>query len=91
MAYNSDNLSALIYANGFTRWHYKTPDDLDQVLDPSYFNGAAGMLRVGDRIDVNCEGQLLEFGDIVVAYNSNGVVETVEIGSACVRPIKAAA
>ena len=91
MAYDPNNLSALTYANGFTLWHYKTPDILDQVLDAGYFNGAAGMLRPGDFLYVNCTGQLPEHGVIVVARNSNGVVEALEIGSACGRPAKAAA
>ena len=91
MAYNPNNLSALTYANGFTRWHYKTPDILDQVLDAGYFNGAAGMLREGDRIDVNCECQVPEFADIAVSHNSGGLVEIAELASACGRLAKAAA
>ena len=42
MAYNSSNLSALTYANGFTLWHYKTNDTAAVVDTAGYFNNAAG-------------------------------------------------
>ena len=41
MAYDSNNLSALTYANGFTLWHYKTPDAAAVVDSTGYFNEAA--------------------------------------------------
>jgi len=44
MAYDPNNLSALTYANGFTLWHYKTPDSTTTVDTSGYFNEAAGML-----------------------------------------------
>ena len=53
MAYDASNLSALSYANGFTLWHYKTPDTSAVVDSTGYFNGAAAMLRVGDFIFAN--------------------------------------
>jgi hypothetical protein len=53
MAYDPTNLSALSYANGFTLWHYKTTDAAGDVDTTGYFNGAAGMMRVGDFILAN--------------------------------------
>ena len=41
MAYAPKNLSALAYANGFTLWHYKTPDQPAEVDTSGYFNDAA--------------------------------------------------
>ena len=53
MAYDSNNLSALTYANGFTLWHYKTPDLAADVDTTGYFDEAASMLRTGDFIMAN--------------------------------------
>lgn len=53
MAYDPNNLSALVYANGFTCWHYKTTDSLQDVDLQDYFNLAHFMLRTGDFIFVN--------------------------------------
>lgn len=50
MAYKFRDLSVLAYANGFTLWHYTTPDIID---DPGYFDPAADMLRRGDIIIAN--------------------------------------
>ena len=55
MAYDASNLSALTYANGFTLWHYKTPDTAAVVDTTGYFNEAASMLRVGDFIFANAD------------------------------------
>lgn len=52
MAYNSANLSALGYSNGFTLWHYRTTD-VDDAEDHGYFNPANRMLRVGDMIHLH--------------------------------------
>ena len=63
MAYQSKNLSALGYANGFTLWHYRTADgaeDLTAEPQPGaatpYFAGADELLREGDQIVVNLHG-----------------------------------
>ena len=76
MAYDSNNLSALTYANGFTLWHYKTPDAAAAVDTSGYFNEAAGMLRVGDFILTNADTKGVV---LVVSANAGGVVETVDI------------
>ena len=55
MAYLSKNLSVLAYANGFTLWHYTTPDTAAAVDTAGYFNSASEMLRVGDMILANVE------------------------------------
>ena len=50
MAFSIKDLGVLAYAHGFTFWYYRTADDTDQVMDANYFNDAADMVRVGDRI-----------------------------------------
>lgn len=53
MAYQNKNLSALGYANGFTLWHYRTPDSRGEITAPGYFSAAYRMVRVGDFILIN--------------------------------------
>jgi hypothetical protein len=80
MAYDASNLSALTYANGFTLWHYKTPDSAAAVDTTGYFNEAASMLRVGDFIFANADiDATVESGVFVVASNSGGVVDVSDI------------
>jgi outer membrane protein assembly factor BamB len=76
MAYDSNNLSALTYANGFTLWHYKTPDPAATVDTSGYFNEAAGMLRIGDFIFANTG---TTGGVVVVNSNAGGVVDVADI------------
>jgi hypothetical protein len=80
MAYDASNLSALTYANGFTLWHYKTPDAADAVDNIGYFNEAASMLRVGDFIFANANVEAtMQSGVFIVATNSGGVVDVANI------------
>jgi hypothetical protein len=79
MAYDSHNLSALTYANGFTLWHYKTNDTAAVVDTSGYFNDAAGMLRVGDFIFGNFDlDGTPSHGVMVVRSNAAGVVDTAD-------------
>jgi hypothetical protein len=76
MAYLSQNLSALSYANGFTLWHYRTSDIAANLDDAGYFNGAAKMLRAGDFILVNAGiGGTPSNGLVVVVSNTGTVVD----------------
>jgi outer membrane protein assembly factor BamB len=80
MAYDASNLSALTYANGFTLWHYKTPDPAIDVDTSGYFNEAASMLRVGDFIFANANVDAsIESGVFIVASNTGGVVDVSNI------------
>ncbi len=80
MAYDPRNLSALTYANGFTLWHYKTPDPAIDVDDAGYFNTAAGMLRVGDFIFANANiDATIESGVFIVSSNAGGIVDVADI------------
>ena len=80
MAYDASNLSALTYANGFTLWHYKTPDAAAAIDTSGYFNAAASMLRVGDFIFANTNvDATMESGVFIVASNSGGMVDVADI------------
>jgi hypothetical protein len=80
MAYDASNLSALTYANGFTLWHYKTPDAGDLVDNTGYFNEAASMLRAGDFVFANTSiGGTVASGVFIVASNSGGVVDVTNL------------
>lgn len=80
MAYDASNLSALTYANGFTLWHYKTPDAASVVDDIGYFNEAASMLRAGDFVFANTSiGGTVQSGVFIVASNSGGVVDVTNL------------
>jgi outer membrane protein assembly factor BamB len=79
MAYDPRNLSALTYANGFTLWHYKTPDPASAVDDTGYFNTAAGMLRVGDFIFANANiDATVQSGVFIVSSNAGGIVDLAD-------------
>ena len=80
MSYLSQDLSVLAYANGFTLWHYTTPDAHTAVLETGYFNAAAHMLRVGDMILANTGvGSAPVSGVFMVSANAKGVVGTAPI------------
>lgn len=76
MAYQPHNLSVLSYANGFTLWHYRTSDSVNDVDTVGYFNMASAMLRVGDFLLVNGGvGTVATHGLMVVLSNAGGVVD----------------
>ncbi len=80
MAYLSKNLSVLAYANGFTLWHYTTPDTAAAVDTAGYFNSASEMLRVGDMILANVETEgTMKAGIFLVNANSAGAVDVADI------------
>lgn len=80
MAYNPRNLSVLAYANGFTLWHYASPDTAAAVDDPGYFNAAADMLRVGDMILANvATSSTPGAGIFLVTANATGSVDVANL------------
>ena len=80
MAYQAKNLSVIGYANGFTLWHYTTPDAAATVDTAGYFNAAADMLRVGDFIFANCAtGGSPAHGIFVIASNAGSVVDLADL------------
>ena len=89
MAYVAKNLSVLAYSNGFTLWHYSTPDTANTVDTTGYFNPAADMIRVGDIVLANTEtGGAAKAGLLLVSSNAGGVVDAndlTQIGAADTR------
>lgn len=82
MAYNAKNLSALTYANGFTLWHYKSPDAAADIDTSGYFNGAVAMLRPGDFILTNASTNgTVESGVLVVKTNTGTVVDVANLST----------
>ena len=82
MAYDSNNLSALTYANGFTLWHYKTADLAADVDTTGYFDEAASMLRTGDFIMANTAiNSTIASGVFIVKSNSGASVDVSNISS----------
>ena len=49
------NLSVLSYAQGFTSWHYRAPEEnLEEILKTNFFLDAIDMLHHGDLITISC-------------------------------------
>ena len=80
MAYQSKNLSALGYANGFTLWHYRTTDLAAEVDNAGYFNPASRMVRIGDFILLNAGVESTPtHGVVVVVGNSGSAVDVTNV------------
>ncbi|WP_114393169.1 hypothetical protein [Oleisolibacter albus] len=81
MAFAKRDLSVLAYANGFTLWHYTTPDPHTGVRVSGYFNAAESMLRVGDMILANTgtAGASPAAGILLVNANAAGVVDVADL------------
>ncbi len=82
MTCQNKDISVIAYANGFTMWHYTTPDTPEEVDSSGYFNEAAHMLRVGDLIvaNVDTDGTLMT-GLFAVTGNSNLVVDVADMSN----------
>ncbi len=80
MAYAKENLSVLAYANGFTLWHYTTPDAAGDVDTAGYFDDAAGMVHAGDMVLANTEtGGTAKAGLFLVGSVSGGSVDVSDM------------
>ena len=54
MAFQHRDWSVIAYANGFTLWHYKSDDTMEQISAGNYFpRGAIQLCATGDIIIVN--------------------------------------
>ena len=80
MAFQSKDLSVLAYANGFTLWHYTTPDLAIDVDTQGYFNDATDMVRVGDMVMANVDSDGTPVSGIyLINANSTGVVDAADM------------
>lgn len=57
MAFKNKNLSVIVFANGFTLWHYVSADDSlkDIVNDVQYFSVTRVLMNTGDIIMINAK------------------------------------
>jgi hypothetical protein len=80
MAFTAKTLSVLGYANGFTLWHYTTPDAAAAVDSSGYMNAASDLLRIGDFIFANtATGGTPAHGLFVVRANAAGTVDLANL------------
>ena len=80
MAFQPSELSALADGNGFTLWHYRTPDLAADIDNSGYFNAASDMLRVGDFVFVNAGlGTTPTHGVMIVVANVDGGVDLANL------------
>lgn len=83
MAFVADRLASILYANGFTLWHYKTADLKANVQAAGYFDEVAGTLRVDDWI-------IVAAGDDTVIFSVAGIVDGAVTLSSFGRTLPAA-
>lgn len=82
MAFQSNDLSVLAYANGFTLWHYTSPDAATDVDTAGYFNEATDMVRVGDMIIANTDTDGTPAnGMFVITSNSGSSVNISDLSA----------
>ena len=83
MSFRAQDLSVLAYTNGFTLWHYRTNDGIDDIFkfDGNYFGPANEMLREGDQIMANLVDvrARVTCSTLWVTGNADGIV-TVRMG-----------
>lgn len=80
MAFVPKDLSVLAYANGFTLWHYITPDIANTVAASGYFNDSAHMIRVGDMVMANVDTDGSPRGGVfLIVQNTDGVVDAANL------------
>ena len=53
MSFVARNLSVLAYAQGFTLWHYKAEEGVEDACKPDYFRDAGDLLAQGDMMLVS--------------------------------------
>lgn len=57
MAFRTDDISVIAYANGFTLWHYTSEDVMEEVLKPNYFKKFHNTIKRGDIIIINAKDE----------------------------------
>jgi hypothetical protein len=58
MAFQQKNLTVIGYANGWTLWHYKTPDSIEEIeKDASYFGNLWALAGMGDVMYITSQGR----------------------------------
>ncbi len=71
------NLSVLAYAQGFTLWHYRAEEGVDDACAPDYFNEAGDLLAAGDMMLVSAR----DGGRVLFAHPLQGHIRMQSLGS----------
>ena len=53
MAFATENLNVIAYANGFTLWHYVANETLATITASGYFNAVKTLMNTADVIIIN--------------------------------------
>lgn len=62
MAFQNKNLSVIAYANGFTLWHYKTQDGVEDLQGEYFPKNIVDLMAVGDMLIINAsDGNYIRF------------------------------
>ena len=75
----SENLSVLAYANGFTLWHYKDTATLATITASTYFTPVSKILNQGDMVMVNAGTDVSESAVLVVSASSESSVTFITL------------
>lgn len=78
MSFDANDLSVLAYANGFTLWHYRSGDAVEEVRRTGYFARAGDLLRAGDVIIASASDGA-DGGLLRVSGGKGGAVEVAEL------------
>ncbi len=70
------NLSVLAYAQGFTLWHYKAEEGVEEASAPEYFDEASDLLAAGDMMLVSA----VDGGRVLFAHPVWGRVRMQRLG-----------
>ncbi len=83
MAFQSNDLSVLAYANGFTLWHYTSGDAASTITASQYFNKANDIIRSGDMVllNANINSSSRSSHILILTKNKNAVTSTKFSGS----------
>ena len=69
MAFQNKNMSVIAYANGFTLWHYKSDDPIEQICKETYFpKEVVRLYATGDIVIMNAgDGTCIKQVEIISA------------------------
>lgn len=80
MAYATENLNVIAYANGFTLWNYVSEDKLSEICSKNYFAAADNDLKSGDIILVSRKSAFFSSGAMLMVANvANNSVITAKL------------
>ena len=86
MAFATENLNVIAYANGFTLWNYVSSDELKDICSEDYFAAADNDLKSGDMVLVSCISASFSGGALLVITGvKNKSVTTTKLCSSALK------